>query len=690
MPVQVELRLGHHRVDPAHQHHRRVERRRLLGEHPVDDRPLHGAAQLRGEALVDEAAHQLEAHVALLALVARLEVRAGLEELDLVVDLLREQAALQLPAREQLHRADRLHAVQHLRLQRERAGAGAVADDVVGGAEAGEPEEQRRRGRLEGPAGDQLGGERLAPLVRGRHAPAVLCGEQVRQVEPDVARQVEVGDGRARRLQVSAGVAQRHPPLVVRADQVQRVARAVGPERGVEGARVEEHLLRLVRVVGADLEGQLLERRGGELQGAVERGVAEPAGEADVVVAGEEEPLVAGGDAARPAHPGGGAHHVGPVAVPPRAQPVVLERDAGAVREDRVELELPHRVEALHAALHRQVSERAQRAAELRVRGGGRGQVALARAGEERPKARQRRVLVGEGPPNRQARAVDAVGRGGDDERAVLLLVPADDGAAVAQPADDAGAAAGLGDHRRGVRLAAGDDVHRGEERVRAVEGGERAFGDLHPLDHLHRQVLGAQEGGEVGAEVHLHAVDHDLHDARPGAEAAGHAAHPHLRQHQVVDHVEPGHVGQDVGERAVAALRDLVVADGVDVGRRQRALLLAAARRHHLGVAVGRDPRIVGLGGGADLRAGFGAVARQLVIARRRLRAGGQGRANERGEQQRGARTAKGDSGQGMRLLESARIIGGSKNPFQGTHPTTALRSRAAVRFHRECESRE
>ncbi len=129
-----------------------------------------------------------------------------------------------------------------------------------------------------------------------------------------------------------------------------------------------------------------------------------------------------------------------------------------------------------------------------------------------------------------------------------------------------------------------GNDVHRGKERVGSVDRRQRTLDDLNPLHGGHGNVLGPDEGVQIGPEIHGHAVDHHLDDARPGIETAADASHRHRGRHEVVDNEEARHVREHLGERLPTVGVNLVARHLDDVRGRERALLAAAtARGDHL-----------------------------------------------------------------------------------------------------------
>jgi hypothetical protein len=90
------------------------------------------------------------------------------------------------------------------------------------------------------------------------------------------------------------------------------------------------------------------------------------------------------------------------------------------------------------------------------------------------------------------------------------------------------------------------------------MEGGQRTFGDLNPFDRFHGDVFRPEKSCKIWTKTDLHTINHDAHDASPSAQAATHAAHGKRWGDEIIDHVEPRHVGQRLDEGSVSAMLDL------------------------------------------------------------------------------------------------------------------------------------
>ena len=136
---------------------------------------------------------------------------------------------------------------------------------------------------------------------------------------------------------------------------------------------------------------------------------------------------------------------------------------------------------------------------------------------------------------------------------------------------------------REPARGVARDDIDSCQERIGAVQRGQRSFRHLNVIDCLHGNVLGTNGRRQAGAEGHLGPVDHDLEDAGSRTVAARHPAHADRWLDQVADDVQAEDVGQHLGKRAPSVQSDFVRADRLHVGRSHRAALLdSGAGGHH------------------------------------------------------------------------------------------------------------
>ena len=207
------------------------------------------------------------------------------------------------------------------------------------------------------------------------------------------------------------------------------------------------------------------------------------------------------------------------------------------------------------------------------------------------------------------------------------------------------------------------DDVDHAEERVVAVKRGAGTADDLHPLDHVHiNQPLRAAEGRIVDRFVGAMTVhrDQDSSTVIPGP---AHPAHPDVGVNAVGSDIEAADVAQDIVQRPVAALFDLVGSNNGNGGWSLRDFLLmlgsAINHRHlhlhqvlqlHAGEVVSSSPAGHGSAG-----TGWSSVRRSAVRrigdARKRRQAG-----EDQNSPQKKSRPRTGQRGREVERLRGAR----------------------------------
>ena len=144
-------------------------------------------------------------------------------------------------------------------------------------------------------------------------------------------------------------------------------------------------------------------------------------------------------------------------------------------------------------------------------------------------------------------------------------------------------AAADIGRGPLTVGRGSGDDVDNAVDGIRAPQRRRRAANDLDALQVRHEDVLRVPEHAREQRRIHAAAVDQHLHLVGHDAIEAAGRNRPALAVH--AGHVQPRHQPQGLGDRARAAVLDLLGAEHKHRRRNLRQTLRSLGNRGHLDV---------------------------------------------------------------------------------------------------------